>query len=199
MIVYKAPRSRPVCLLTFYVLSIYLLCPEGLWNVLQNSQESVIFSNSYSEEHLWTVAFQLIVVTQSQQWKHQSCEICSKLTTKTPRRRHWHCSGVFIVNYKLISRLVMVFPFFHFEKVNIRLIGDMQFWRTSLNLFLSIFITSASSFDFSKCSKTYKKIGCYEDSNHDMVMLENYRDNRRKDFGTLSKIFWKNFEEVVHR
>ena len=116
LIVYKAPRSRPVCLLTFYVLSIYLLCPEGLWNVLQNSQESVIFSNSYSEEHLWTVAFQLIVVTQSQQWKHQSCEICSKLTTKTPQRRHWYCSGVFIVNYKLISRLVMVFLFLTLKK-----------------------------------------------------------------------------------
>ena len=26
------------------------------------------------------------------------CEICSKLTIKTPERRHWHRSGVFIVN-----------------------------------------------------------------------------------------------------
>ena len=26
------------------------------------------------------------------------CEICSKLTIKTPERRHWRRSGVFVVN-----------------------------------------------------------------------------------------------------
>ena len=26
------------------------------------------------------------------------CELCSKLTVKTPERRHWRHSGVFIVN-----------------------------------------------------------------------------------------------------
>ena len=36
------------------------------------------------------------------------CEICSKLTTKTPERRHWCRSGVFIVNFKHISHLVLV-------------------------------------------------------------------------------------------
>ena len=33
------------------------------------------------------------------------CEICSKLTKRTPERRH---SGVFIVNFEHISRLVLV-------------------------------------------------------------------------------------------
>ena len=33
------------------------------------------------------------------------CEICSKLTAKTPERR----SGVFIVNFEYISHLVLVF------------------------------------------------------------------------------------------
>ena len=33
------------------------------------------------------------------------CETCSKLTLKTPERR----SGVFIVNFKYISHLVLVF------------------------------------------------------------------------------------------
>ena len=28
------------------------------------------------------------------------CEICSKLTIKTPERRHWRRSGVFIVNFE---------------------------------------------------------------------------------------------------
>ena len=37
------------------------------------------------------------------------CEICSKLTIKTPERRHWRRSGVFIVNFEHISHLVPVF------------------------------------------------------------------------------------------
>ena len=37
------------------------------------------------------------------------CEICSKLTIKTPERRYWRLSGVFIVNFEHISHLVLVF------------------------------------------------------------------------------------------
>ena len=33
-------------------------------------------------------------------------EICSKLTTKTPKQRKWRRSGVFIVNFEHISYLV---------------------------------------------------------------------------------------------
>ena len=36
-------------------------------------------------------------------------KICSKLTIKTPERRHWRRSGVFIVNFEHISYLVLVF------------------------------------------------------------------------------------------
>ena len=35
--------------------------------------------------------------------------ICSKLTIKTPERRHWRHSGVFVVNFEYISHLVLVF------------------------------------------------------------------------------------------
>ena len=35
--------------------------------------------------------------------------ICSKLTIKTPERRHWRLCGVFIVNFEYISHLVLVF------------------------------------------------------------------------------------------
>ena len=34
------------------------------------------------------------------------CEICSKLTIKTPERCQWRRSGVFIVNFEHISHLV---------------------------------------------------------------------------------------------
>ena len=37
------------------------------------------------------------------------CETCSKMTIKTPERRHWSRSGVFIVNFEHISLLVLVF------------------------------------------------------------------------------------------
>ena len=36
------------------------------------------------------------------------CEICSKLTVKTPERRKWRCSGVFVINSGHILRLVSV-------------------------------------------------------------------------------------------
>ena len=38
-----------------------------------------------------------------------SCEICPKLTIKTPQRRQWRRSGDFIVNFEHISHLVLVF------------------------------------------------------------------------------------------
>ena len=37
-------------------------------------------------------------------------EICSKLTIKTPERRYWRRSDVFIANFEDISHLVLVFP-----------------------------------------------------------------------------------------
>ena len=37
------------------------------------------------------------------------CEICSKLTIKTPERRQWRRSGVFIVNFEHILHLILVF------------------------------------------------------------------------------------------
>ena len=37
------------------------------------------------------------------------CKIYSKLTIKTPERRHWRRSGVLVVNFKYISHLFLVF------------------------------------------------------------------------------------------
>ena len=37
------------------------------------------------------------------------CEICLKLTIKTPERRQLRSSGVFIVNFEHVSHLVLVF------------------------------------------------------------------------------------------
>ena len=37
------------------------------------------------------------------------CEICSKLTIKTPERRHWRRSDAFNVKFEHISHLVLVY------------------------------------------------------------------------------------------
>ena len=45
------------------------------------------------------------------------CEICSKLTIKTPERRHWRRSDVFIVNSEYISHLFLQFLFLTLNKL----------------------------------------------------------------------------------
>ena len=45
-----------------------------------------------------------------------TCEICSKLTIKTPERHHCLRSVVFIVNFKLISHIVLVFLLFNLSR-----------------------------------------------------------------------------------
>ena len=37
------------------------------------------------------------------------CEICSKLTIKTPEQRQWRRFGAYIVNFKHILHLALVF------------------------------------------------------------------------------------------
>ena len=39
----------------------------------------------------------------------KSCKICSKFTIKPPERHYWLRSGVFLVNFKQISQLFLVF------------------------------------------------------------------------------------------
>ena len=46
-------------------------------------------------------------------------ETCSKLTIKTLDRRQWCCSGVFIVKFKHISNLNLVYSIVNFEQVNV--------------------------------------------------------------------------------
>ena len=53
------------------------------------------------------------LVVQSQQWKQKNksimCKICSKLTIKTSKWRHWRCSCVFFVKFEHISVLFWCF------------------------------------------------------------------------------------------
>ena len=63
----------------------------------------------------------------------QRCEICSKLTIKPPKRRHWHRFGGFIVNFEHISHLFSSVSIVNFEQVN----AGWNGWKTIENIKLS--------------------------------------------------------------
>ena len=44
------------------------------------------------------------------------CEICSELTIKTPERRQWRRSTVFIVNFEQISHILLTFLLLNLNK-----------------------------------------------------------------------------------
>ena len=58
----------------------------------------------------------------------QKCEICSKLTIKTPKQRHWHRFGVFVVNFEHISYLCSTVSIVNFEQVNASWDSDNEIW-----------------------------------------------------------------------
>ena len=50
-------------------------------------------------------------VQSQQQNTRKKCEICSKLPIKTPKRRQWRGSGVFIVNFNHTSHFFSAVSF----------------------------------------------------------------------------------------
>ena len=66
-------------------------------------------------------------------------KICSKLTIKTPKRRQWRRSGVFIVNFEQISHIVLGFPLLtlnkampageHMDQIKSRILMYFALWR----------------------------------------------------------------------
>ena len=61
-----------------------------------------------SEANAYTPAIIYLFTVNNRNTKARH-ETCSKLTIKTPERRHWPRSGVFIVNFEHVSRLLLVF------------------------------------------------------------------------------------------
>ena len=49
--------------------------------------------------HFINISRQLLLKPNNRDTRTK-CEICSKLTIKTPERRHWRRSGVYIINFK---------------------------------------------------------------------------------------------------
>ena len=81
--------------------------------LLESRQYSKKLHERYNLSTILTTPFpagiyQLKVINRN---IRKRCEICSKLTIKTPERRqhHWCRSGVFNVNFEHIPHLVLVF------------------------------------------------------------------------------------------
>ena len=73
-------------------------------NIIQINVEDNVIS---AEETVKLAGIYLLKVNNRN--TRTRCEICSKLTIKTPERHQRRCSGVFIVNFEHISHLVLVF------------------------------------------------------------------------------------------
>ena len=94
----------------------------SLWNIkiehiLSDCQVSVGVKMELAFSILWTfcTSYRKSILANIYLFKvnnknhRKSCEISSKLTTKTPERRHWRRSVVFIVNFEHNSHLFLVF------------------------------------------------------------------------------------------
>ena len=97
-----------------------------LW-IRSFSQLNLYKSKCYDEEKLcsvyvaWkTCRFSLLIdlpaninlLKSNNRNSRKTCEIYSKWTLKTPERRKWRFSGVFVVNFEHISHLFLVFILF---------------------------------------------------------------------------------------
>ena len=58
---------------------------------------------------IWQIKINLYLLNGNNRNTRKRCEICEKLTTKTPERCHRNRSGVFTVNFEHISHLFLVF------------------------------------------------------------------------------------------
>ena len=112
-------------------------------------------------------------------------KICSKLTIKTPERRHWCHSGVFFVNFEHIPHLFLVFLLLNLNWFFLIILRD-AFWIPSNIYDGNICENSYQQLFSQKCSTT--DVG--QDPKHvsdplsfaKMMLAENVQNNWRKFF-----------------
>ena len=63
------------------------------------------------------------------------CETCSKLKIKIPKRRHWRCSGIFIVSFEHISHFACSsVSIVNFEQVNTSRVSSLLQFAVNCNI-----------------------------------------------------------------
>ena len=87
------------------ILPFYFICRNSMFFQLVH----VNLSTSSQSRKNYIIPTGIYLLKVNNRNIRTRCEICSKLTIKTPERRHWRLSGVFIVNFKHISHLVLLF------------------------------------------------------------------------------------------
>ena len=80
------------------------LKPVGIW--MFKTGLTGIFLKEY---YIFKCRLNIYLLKVNNRNTRTRCEICSKLTIKTPERPQWRRSHVFIVNFDHISQLVLVF------------------------------------------------------------------------------------------
>ena len=124
----SALTSKPKCkILHFELECIFFRLNVAVFQTIQSSRKTFSVMHWFSKYMLfitlflsfcWIEHLQILIeaiqpaITCSKLTKEtleQRCEISSKLTMKTPERRHWCRSIVFIFNFEHISHLVLVF------------------------------------------------------------------------------------------
>ena len=75
--------------------------------------KAIVFGKSQIDIHTACFSLTQLVFTCSnltaKTLRLEICEICSKLTIKTPERGQWRRSGVFLVSFEHVLHLVIVF------------------------------------------------------------------------------------------
>ena len=74
------------------------------------------------------------------------CKICSELTIKTPERRQWRRSCVFIVNFEYISHVFSRVSIVNFKQVNVSWVenSNLQVLELALELKIVCFVVSVN-------------------------------------------------------
>ena len=74
-----------------------------VFDILQNSLQKILLLLTY-----FIPVPANTYLSKFDRWKR--CEICSKLTIKTPQWHCWHRNGIFIVNFEQILNVFLVYP-----------------------------------------------------------------------------------------
>ena len=83
-------------------------------------------------------------------------KICSKFTIKTPERRHWRCSGVFIVYFEHILHLSLVFLLLTLNTQ--MLVGSWPWPRFMTSTYRDVSRTFAKIWAGTLCNNNYEPL-----------------------------------------
>ena len=98
----------------------YQICDRQIWTACTSewvTSRSRDFETKLYKSLSTRVIPDNIYLFKVYNWNNRKrCEICSKLTIKTPEQCQWRRSSVFIVNFEHILHLFLIFPLLTLNK-----------------------------------------------------------------------------------